>query len=692
MADAGIAGVIEDDTSWLSELETALVEECDFGSLRNICKGRPVPEHLRAEVWQVTLQICLGTVGKDALSSFDGLYDMEGQSQVRNDCKALVDKLGNDEEDKVSIVSDLETVITFYCKSRGLKYSKENGWMDILQVLLAVKMTPSELYNCFYAIQNKYIPNSFKKTGQLFHLFRLLLQYHDPELCSYLDTRRVTPDLYAMSWFNSLFGGTCDLHVCLSMWDVIFQHADPFLQLFMGLVILVNARDSILESKDQSRGELVDSLSTFPQALEAEDVEDFCSLAQYYASKTPQSFRRDYQLAMFGGSVIAQKEFDDHGVMDALCLMVSGEELLQANRNNMISEDSVRYFVVDCRPAEQYNSEHLTTAFHLDSSLMLQNPEEFSVAVQALFTAQIQALAAGSAASGEHLCFLGSGREEEDQYINMVVANILQRGKQYVSIAKGGYPAIHNILKATSENGIDEMTQVVCDRGGDITSNNSSGSRGGTRSNDAGSMKYFSRDLLGKLSDVVKTKSAEMKVKLSNYIKNEGGIEKHVSSAEKGGKRYRNMANVFTIGDEEEGEEHSGADSEDDDDQQKEVVSLETWIQKPDVVYSCKCTEIRTNGHTFNSYLLVTSSHLYILREIPSRKGMAHIQARRALGSIVKITSKKRQPELITFKYGTHEEDGFHVTDIHRFYIPTASDATRVIKQQIMKVLDALDS
>ena len=69
---------------------------------------------------------------------------------------------------------------------------------------------------------------------------------------------------------------------------------------------------------------------------------------------------------------------------------------------------------------------------------------------------------------------------------------------------------------------------------------------------------------------------------------------------------------------------------------------------------------------SLGSYLLVTSSHLYVLREIPSRKGMAHIQARRALGSIVKITSKKRQAELITFKYGTHEEDGFHVTDMQR--------------------------
>ncbi|XP_059179697.1 TBC1 domain family member 23-like [Physella acuta] len=689
MADGSLGGGLEDDTSWLSELETALVEECDFGSLRNICKGRPVPEHLRAEVWQ----ICLGTAGKDALNSFDGLYDLDCQSQIREDCKNLVDNLGNDEEDKVSIVSDMETIVTFYCKSRGVKYSKDNGWMDLLQILLAVKMSPSEMYSCFYAIQNKFIPHGCKKDGKLFHLFRLLLQYHDPELCSYLDTKRVTPDLYSMPWFNSLFGHVCHLKVCLAMWDVIFQHADPFLVLFMGLVILVNGRESILDNKEHSKEELMDLISSFPQALEPEDIEDFCSLAQYYESKTPQSYRRDYQLAMFGNSIVAQKEAENNSFIDSLCLLVSGEELLQANQSSVITEDSVRYFVVDCRPAEQYNTEHLTTAFHLDSSLMLQNPEEFNVAVQALFAAQAQALAAGSAASGEHLCFMGSGREEEDQYVNMVVANILQKGKQYVSIAKGGYPAIHNILRATSQNGDIDFSQVVSHNSGDTASNNSaSGVHTRKKDEDENSpMKYFSKDLLGKLSGAVKAKSAEMKEKLSSYIKNDGQGEKHVSSTERSGKRYRNMANVFTIGDEDEAEEGSGRESEEDE-QEKEMVSLETWIRKCDVIYSCKCTEFRSNGRGYPSYLLVTYSHLYVLREVAARRGMALIQARRPLGSVIKITSKKKQPEIITFKYGTNEDDNFYVSDIQRFYIPTASDAIRVIKQQIMKVLDALES
>lgn len=71
---------------------------------------------------------------------------------------------------------------------------------------------------------------------------------------------------------------------------------------------------------------------------------------------------------------------------------------------------------------------------------------------------------------------------------------------------------------------------------------------------------------------------------------------------------------------------------------------------------------------------------------------MAHIQARRALGSVVKITSKKKHPDFVTFKYGSVEGENIQVTDIDRFLLPKATEATKIIKQQIIKVLDALDS
>lgn len=70
---------------------------------------------------------------------------------------------------------------------------------------------------------------------------------------------------------------------------------------------------------------------------------------------------------------------------------------------------------------------------------MLQHPASFQTAVQGLFMAQRQAVASETPGCGQHLCFIGSGREQEDQYVHMVVASFLQRNTQYISLAKGGY-------------------------------------------------------------------------------------------------------------------------------------------------------------------------------------------------------------------------------------------------------------
>ena len=44
---------------------------------------------------------------------------------------------------------------------------------------------------------------------------------------------------------------------------------------------------------------LTDKLSSFPSELEADDIEDFCSLALYYESRTPQSFRQVRWLVLY---------------------------------------------------------------------------------------------------------------------------------------------------------------------------------------------------------------------------------------------------------------------------------------------------------------------------------------------------------------------------------------------------------
>ncbi|KAF6031955.1 TBC1D23 [Bugula neritina] len=484
---------------------------------------------------------CFKCVRKgNQLGNFNGLFDLAEQAVIRRECKSTVDRLGNDSIEKLALVSDLEEIITFYSKSKKTAFRADNGWTDLLQLLSVLKLPKPQLYNCFNALVTRYIPKyvpvsvlqsvtffvsqtlgdsqECHKDGRPFHLFRLLLLYHDPELCSILDTKKITPDLYALQWFQGLFSSICDIDVCLNMWDVYLQQADPFLVFFLGLVLLVNAKEQIEGLGMEDKDKIIETLKSAPAALEADDIEDFCSLAQYYASKTPQSFRRHYQSPLFG---IHKSTGVPDGVQNlpesqALCLPVSIEELLHANE--LGAGEGVRYFVVDCRPADQYNAGHLPTAFHLDANLMLQNPAEFSTAIQALVATQKQALESGSSAAGEHLCFMGSGREEEDQYVHMVIANFLQKTTQYVSYARGGYSALHQALEDNLANGITDHNPQSCiccvsvpqDSGSTLPNSSSFASKTG--------------NLFNKLSvfgSTMKNRAAETKEKLSNYIKND---------------------------------------------------------------------------------------------------------------------------------------------------------------------------
>ena len=66
----------------------------------------------------------------------------------------------------------------------------------------------------------------------------------------------------------------------------------------------------------------------------------------------------------------------------------------------------------------------------------------------------------------------------------------------------------------------------------------------------------------------------------------------------------------------------------------------------------------------------------------------AFIQNRHHLTSVVKITSKRRHPDLITFKYGTSDGETIEVTETERYVIPNAKKATQKIKDRILKLVD----
>ena len=612
---------------------------------------------MRADLWMC----CLVTQTSDALSHFDEIYDLPNQRQLRQDCQNFVDTLGNDELEAVSVLSDLESILTFYCKHRNLKFESKNGWIETLLPILSLKLKRSETYNLFEAIRDTYIPkDNVKDKGNVYHVFRLLILYHDPELCAVLDTCKITPEMYALSWFQSLFASTCQLSVVLLIWDLYFQQSDPFLVFFLSLIMLVNRRDEIIAMRREDKASIIKFLSNMPCELEADDVIDFCSLAQYYSTRTPASFKSEMLNQLFG----TQSNIEEPVlVSQALCLPVSVYELIE-NSSDGKPDGSVKFFLVDCRPVDQYNTGHLPTAFHLDYNLMLMEPTSFQTAMQGLLRAQKSAIEAN--ASGEHLCFLGSGRIEEDQYTHMVVASFLQKGTQYVSILSGGYSAIHDYFGDTMLDCLEDHDVhrcIVCAKN-NFTMKKSEPSTSTQRPQQPQKQQF---DLFSKLSTAMKSKTSDVKSKFFDIIANpaqsnsqtkqEEITEKHVSMSEKNGKRYRNLAPVFGINEDEPDPMEDFTEDEVD----SELMNIQEYLKKtPDIVKTFKCQEVQINGAMYESYLVLTSQRIEVIRELDN--GMGKIHVKRPLTNIVKITAKKRHRDLITFKYGKPDGENLIIT------------------------------
>lgn len=663
-----------DDVGWHTDLVLALSKQKDVDRLRELCRGRKIPAENRADVWKV----CLNVVGKpDALSTWDGLLDLQEQNCIRDDCRKQATKLRLPEDEAEEVARDMEGIITFYCKSRNEKYHPTSGLTEVLAPIMNLELPMNDVYNCFYAMLYKYIPRDCVRDGKPFHLFRLLLQYHDPELCTFLESKKLWPDMYCQRWLRSLFVVSCESEVLRAIWDLYLLEADPFLVFFLILVMVINSRDTLFEMEHENKTELLETISSIPLQLEEDDIEDFCSLAQYYASRTPQSFRNDYHNQLFGIKTISS-----NSLSQALCLPVSISELVEVNQSER--KDGVRFFVVDCRPADQYNSGHLPTAFHLDANLMLQAPSEFATAANALFATQQQSIEAGSAASGEHLCFMGSGREEEDQYVHMVIANFLQKKSKYVSIACGGYLALHDLLSDQLSSGLADhvpSTCIVCNPEAFLEAESFQElSRGEESPSEPKS------GLVSMLSSAIRS-GTHVREKLGKYIaESYQPVERHVSDKDRQSKLYRNVQPVFSIDDEDdEGDNHSASSEEE---TRKEAINIQTWLRRKDLVSSFKCHQILRNGLLAESYILLTEVQLFILREIPKRDGWAYIQNRHHLGSIMKITSKRKHPDLITFRYGTSDGENIEVTETERFVIPSAKKATQKIKDRILQLSD----
>merc|ERR1719369_273428 len=217
----------------------------------------------------------------------------------------------------------------------------------------------------------------------------------------------------------------------------------------------------------------------------------------------------------------------------------------------------------------------------------------------------------------------------------MAVSRFLQKHSKFISVLVGGYPSFHQEPQSPVRNGSADPVPEP------------------------------SPNKLDSIKTNLKLKSANLKDSLINYIYNPGSQEpKHIDYNKRGSKLYKNTGDVFCL----------------EDDEDENVVELKDLEKQSDTIHLAACQRVGETGLLSPCHLLISTTQLVVL--LPGPKSGTVVPS----SSRVKITSKKRQPEIITFKFGTSQNDEVTVFDMDRFFIPTAGKVTTVVKTQIEKL------
>eukprot|EP00731_Ephydatia_muelleri_P024010 Em0016g281a len=642
----------------IEALKAALASHEDAEVIRKLCPANKVPDELRADVWKE----CLNVSRKpDTMGHFQGPLDCENQALIHSQCLEQAARLDVEESERQHLATEMELVLTYYCKTRNVPYTQDCGWAELLLPFMSLGLNRRDLFNAFYALTVKYLPSCWVACQNLRHQH------------------------FVYQKIRGLYVSKCKLPVVRAIWDHYLMERDPFLIFFLALVMVVNSKELVLGSSSTSHQELesessstvvssstshqelCSALSAVPSQLSVDDIDDLFSLAQYYACRTPQSFRKAgislYLMFGSGRSITSTRSFATD-MFHALCLPIGVQEVVGSRE-------------------------------------LLYSPSDFEVALQRLCGRVKDVNVEG----GEHMCFLGSGREQEDQNMNMVVAKFLHKSIPHISLARGGFLELRSVLGVRIAECLEDYDQLRCDQFYLDSAYCSSVPSDASDSETESSSSLYKQKLQSKgaklytaLSVGFKERSQRFKTKLGSMWYSTGysscvyaycilvllmvfgTTARHVSSADPPSKRYRNHGDVFVIADEDEENEEASTE-----DGKGQMVNISLYTAASDLYYNCPCNEM-VESELYCSHLLLTKDSIVVLRELSDRAGWAVVKHRHKIQSVLRITAKKKHPDIITFTFGHGSGQSAVPTHQIKFQMPNPQKATAAIKAHISRV------
>lgn len=282
--------------------------------------------------------------------------DHADQQQIHLDCHEIQNQLPMFEESELR--ECLEMLLTYYCKTEKVPYS--SGMHEVMAAFFLLGFSGLKtVYIAFKRFVRKMMPRVFKEDSSIplvYKVFHQLLMYHEPLLCSALDGKMITPQIYANKWFTTLFASSLNISLLLAFWEFCLQERNPTLPYFLALVYLGKTKEKILNKRNLS---IVD-LELFQFYIsELESLDDLCQEALSLQHQTPKTYVDMMESLISDRKVPESKSLT---LIDSVALSIFPSEVVLAKPG---------LFVIDMRPIEEYTSGHYPQAFNFPRSLKL---------------------------------------------------------------------------------------------------------------------------------------------------------------------------------------------------------------------------------------------------------------------------------------------------------------------------------
>eukprot|EP00871_Galdieria_phlegrea_P001348 jgi/Galph1/2213/GphlegSOOS_G910.1 len=320
----------------------------------------------------------------------------------------------------------------------------------------------SPLWNAYPLFSNfvdRFAPFLLEKSEEMlfhllkkaFHYFQQVILYHLPSLFWLLMDAEITPDMFGLSWFATLFARNFGLEELFALYDCLLVTGNVMGIFYFGLEILRENEEQLLRVFRASLPETLMNLRVVTKAKVWNTWKGAINLQQ----QTPMSFTRRFYEAMYVH--LTEKE----QVEEEYCMHVQVEDWLENSFIEGLDNDSEKvtkclFFIWDCRSKEEFDAGHLAVAARIPWE-SFDDTNQLDKQVIELCQPLKNAV---------HICLIGRGDKRLDKLdIYPLAISLTRSGFSYVSVLEGGFHSIVKICKEYEDQGkssyLPSMLQVV---------------------------------------------------------------------------------------------------------------------------------------------------------------------------------------------------------------------------------------